>query len=591
MKIFDLENRKEYDLTLMKISGEETSTCPKCSHTRKSANQKVKCLSWNHDKQTGYCHHCNTAFTLFKQFTPKKDYKRPEWKNNTELSDKAVQWFEKRGITQFSLRRMKISEGKEFMPQAGKEVNTIQFNYFRHEELINVKYRTGDKKFKMFKDAELIFYNLDAIEGTESVIITEGEMDTLTFYEAGIRNVVSVPNGASTGSNNLQYLDNCIDYFEGKKEIILATDNDHPGINLRNELASRLGVERCFKLNFKDCKDANEYLLKYGKEALLEVLDKKEPFPVEGIFTTIDLYDDLELMYRRGLQKGLTINDPLDSYISFEKGRLYTITGIPGHGKSEFVDFWITKLNLIHGLKFGYFSPENYPLQLHQSKLISKIIGSEFTQSKMPYNLFVDAVNYLSDNFFWVMPEDDYTVDLILEKARYLVFRKGISAFIIDPYNKLEHSYKNGESETNYISKFLDKLVNFCHKNNVSIFLIAHPRKMTKDKTTGKMEIPNLYDINGSANFYNKTDFGVTVYRDFTENVVNVFIQKIKFKHLGEVGNAQYVYNYINGRYEENGKDIHYFDNKPWIINENTEYQTMQPNMEFENDKEYKAPF
>ena len=114
---------------------------------------------------------------------------------------------------------------------------------------------------------------------------------------------------------------------------------------------------------------------------------------------------------------------------------------------------------------------------------------------------------------------------------------------------------------------------------------------MTKDKTTGKMEIPNLYDINGSANFYNKTDFGVTVYRDFTENVVNVFIQKIKFKHLGEVGNAQYVYNYINGRYEENGKDIHYFDNKPWIINENTEYQTMQPNMEFENDKEYKAPF
>lgn len=584
MKILDIESRKEYDLSLTRSSGEEKSVCPKCSHTRKPANQKLKCFSWNHSDEVGYCHNCQTSFAVFKKFVPQKIYKLPDWKNNTELSDGAVQWFEKRGISQFTLRHMKITEGKEFMPQDAKEMNTIQFNYFRDEILINVKYRTGNKHFKMFKDGELIFYNLDAIKETESVIITEGEIDTLTFWETGIKNCVSVPNGASTGANNLQYLDNCISYFDKKTEIILATDNDLPGINLRNELASRLGIERCFKVNFKDCKDANEYLIKYGKEELLKVIENKEPFPIEGVFTTKDLFDDLELLYRNGLKKGMEIDDPIDHCISFEKGRLYTITGIPGCGKSEWLDYWLVKLNLIHNLKFGYFSPENYPLQLHQSKIISKIIGCEFSQQKMAYTSFIDAVNYMADNFFWVMPQDEYTIESILERARYLVYRKGISGFVIDPYNKLEHNYGNG-SETNYISKFLDKLVTFCHKNNVSIFLVAHPRKMNKDKGTGKMEVPNLYDINGSANFFNKTDFGITVYRDFVENKSAVYVQKVKFKHLGEVGLAEYVYNYHNGRYVELGKSIETWDNSSWITTESQPtIEYMQPNTMFENN-------
>lgn len=565
IKVMDLESRKPYTLDLRKVSGDELSTCPKCSHTRKGSNKSLKCLSWNHDKTAGYCHHCKTTFVIQKDFEPRKEYKRPEWQNNTKLSDKVVRWFEGRGITQFSLRRANITEGMEFMPQEGKPMNTIQFNYFRGGELINIKYRTGDKKFKLFKDAELIFYNIDSISETDTAIIVEGEMDALTFIEAGIKNVVSVPNGASSGANNMQYLDNCIKYFDDKKEIILATDNDLPGINLRNELASRLGIERCYKVSFKDCKDANDYLLKYGKEALIQVLEDKEPFPVEGVFTTADLYDDLELLYMNGLQKGLTINDPIDETISFERGRLYIITGIPGCGKSEFLDYWLVRLNMIHGLKFGYFSPENYPLQLHQSKIISKIIGSEFNQRKMQYDHFIDAARYMADSFYWVMPEDDYGVDVILEKARYLVYQKGIAGFVIDPYNKLEHNYGRGESETNYISKFLDKLVNFCHKNNVSIFLVAHPRKMNKDKATGKMEIPNLYDINGSANFYNKTDFGVTVYRDFEESKTTVYVQKVKFKHLGDVGFTDYVYNYHNGRYEQFGNSVDHWDNSPWI--------------------------
>ena len=591
MKIIDLEFRREYEITLHKTSGEESQPCPRCSHQRKPANQKMKVFSWNHDKQTGYCNHCQATFVIPRK-PERPDYVRPAWLNQTELSDNAVRWFEKRGISQFTLRHARISESQEFMPQDGKVMNTIHFNYFRNDELINIKYRTGNKHFKLYKDAELIFYNLDAISDTDEVFITEGEIDALSFWEAGIHNVVSVPNGASIGKNNLQYLDNCADSFEGKKSIVIATDNDQPGVTLRNELASRLGVERCWRVNFRDCKDANEYLMKYGSDALRKLADQKEPFPVEGIFTARDVFDDLDLLYREGLHKGEIIGDPqFDELLSFDRGRLYVITGIPGHGKSEFLDHWLVRLNIANGLKFGYFSPENYPLQLHHSKIISRITGSEFSQRWMPYSEFIDAVNYVSDNFFWVMPREEFNIDVILERARYLVFRRGIAGFVIDPYNKLEHSMSGGESETNYISRFLDRLTTFAQKNNIAIFLVAHPRKMMKDRDSAqkKMEVPNLYDINGSANFYNKTDFGITVYRDFVDSRVEVYVQKVKFKHLGRVGRIDYCYNISSGRFEMFGTDERKYDRTNWMHSRPKSVQ--QPEIDFTEPTDEEPPF
>jgi len=142
------------------------------------------------------------------------------------------------------------------MPQTGKTENTIQFNYFVGSQLINVKYRDGRKNFKLYKGAEKVFYNINSIVGYDSCVITEGEMDVLALHEAGIRNAISVPNGATITHNNLDYLDNCIDYFEDKKKIILALDTDAPGLALRTEFVRRLGAEACFLVDFEDCKDA-----------------------------------------------------------------------------------------------------------------------------------------------------------------------------------------------------------------------------------------------------------------------------------------------------------------------------------------------
>ena len=79
-------------------------------------------------------------------------------------------------------------------------------------------------------------------------------MDVLALHEAGITNAISVPNGATLNTNNLDYLDNCIDYFEDKKKIIIAVDNDPPGIALQQELIRRLGAEVCLYLHLMTVK-------------------------------------------------------------------------------------------------------------------------------------------------------------------------------------------------------------------------------------------------------------------------------------------------------------------------------------------------
>jgi len=564
MKIKHLESDSIFEIFTTRSGGEERQICPVCSKDRRK--NRVKCFSWNHDKNTGYCSHCQGSFVLSegsKSFEyvsrEKREYKRPEWNNNTELSEKLVKWFENRGISQFTLRQMKITEGKEWMPQTGREENTVQFNYFRNKELINTKFRDGRKNFKFTSGAELILYNLDSIVDKEQIIIVEGEIDALSCYESGLHNVVSVPNGAGTGTINFEYIDNCISYFENVKEIIIATDNDAPGINLKNQLAHRFGIERCFKVDFSPYKDSNDILVNEGAESLKNrIIQSKKPFPIDGVFNANDFEDDLDLLYERGLQPGKQIEIPeFDELISFETGRLYTWTGIPGHGKSEFLDYVLERLNIIHGWKIGYFSPENHPLQLHASKIIEKLTGEKFSKHTLDTATYEGAKEYIKDNFFFVNPSDDYKVETILEKARILVFKYGIKAFVIDPYNKLEHQFSNNESQ--YISQFLDKIINFAKRNNISMHLVAHPRKMNKTPS-GLYEVPNLYDINGSSNFYNKTDFGITVYRDMQTAYTTVYVQKVKFKHLGKPSDCKFMWNCNNGRYAYFPGDVNSID-------------------------------
>jgi twinkle protein len=552
------------------------SLCPECSHNRK--NKTEKCLSWDSDKKRGYCHNCNTAFFEYKSYSPKQ-YLIPEWQNKTELTDKAVKYFEGRMISQEILIKMKVFSDKVYMPQFQKEVDVIGFPYWRDGKLVNIKYRGPEKSFKMVAGAELTFYNIDCLDWHGEVIIVEGEIDCLTMIQAGFENTISVPNGAN---KNLEFLDQCIMLFSEMRKIFIATDQDAPGIMLKDELVRRLGSERCYIVSFKDCKDANEYLQKYGPD-LKDVLNNALPVPVKGIVSARNIYGDVRDLFEKGIQKGLEIGQEIiDKHITWEAGRLAIVTGIPGSGKSEFVDYIVTKLNVRHGWKAGFFSPENFPLKHHYAKLFEKLVGKKFsknTASELEWDL---AYDYIRENFFYILNEDDFTVKTILDSAKILVRTRGIKVLILDPFNKMEHQYK--DSETQYISRFLDQLTQFAKINDILLFLVAHPKKMNRTPS-GKIEVPSLYDISGSANFYNKCDYGITVHRKTDDdnimlNEVNVYIQKIKYKHLGEQAIIPLNYDYISGRFNQSGRD-----QSNWLVKEE------QLNANYYEPKSEEAPF
>lgn len=541
-------------------TGNKKVFCPQCHATRH--DKRDRSLSINLATGEFNCHYCGFSGCAaereaWEQIKPwhnyapikrqRTEYRKPQPRPVLPMSDRAIAWFQSRGISAATLQAMKVTEGQEWMPQKQGQANTVQFNYYHDGELVNTKFRTGDKCFKMVSGAELLPYNIDGIKGCKECIITEGEMDALTFYECGRHDVVSVPNGANA---NLDYLDDYIEeYFDDKETIYIASDTDTKGVMLRDELLRRFGAERCRVLEYGDgCKDANEHLMKYGRNSLLKCLEDAPETKLEGIFTVSDFEQSLDALFESGWQKGVTIGfENFDRLCSFETKRLCIVTGIPGSGKSEFIDEIAERLNMRYGWRFAYFSPENAPLSYHASKLIEKFTGKRFSRNTLSFGEYKEVKEHLEQDFFFICPSDNFRVDTILDRAKYLVRRRGIKSLVIDPYNRIE-SEQGNRSETLYISELLDRLTNFAQRNDLLVILMAHPTKQPRNKD-GVIEAPTLYDISGSANFFNKADFGIVVHRNREENTVEVHVQKVKFRHLGEVGTALFKYNINNGRY------------------------------------------
>lgn len=530
---FQIDKFNQYDLAEGKTQG----ICPLCSHDRKKENQKQKCASYDWERGLGTCHNCDSTFQLHtyqRRGTATKTYVKPEPFVLEEPGTKVEQWFASRGINKQTLKELKVTEGREFMPQTGKEENVIKFNYFMGGELINIKYRDGRKNFKLYKGAEKVFYNIDSIIGYEYCIIVEGEMDALTLHQAGITNVISVPNGATLKTNNLDYLDSCIDYFEDKDKIILAVDTDEAGIALQSELIRRLGSEVCYLASFDDCKDANEYLLKYGEEKLISRITAATPVPLEHVTTFRDIEGEITDFVRNGFKPGYQVGLPnFDDIFSTYTGQFITVTGIPSSGKSDFVDMMAVGYNRNYGWKVAYASPENQPTFLHAHKLMRKMWGGMPTEADINTEKWNQVADHINDNFFHIDMEK-YSLEAVLKKGAELVKRKGIKCLVIDPYNKVRSS--GPASDVNaYTLDYLEQIDMFCKKYDVLTIIVAHPTKMYKTPD-GKIDEPTMYSIKGGGEWYDASYHGLLVHRDYDLQTVKVKVLKVKFQNLGENG-------------------------------------------------------
>ena len=517
--------------------GSTQGVCPLCSSDRQPKNKKSQCASYDWERGLGTCHNCDTSFQLHtyqRKGSSAKEYVKPIPVEVFEpVEDKVITWFKTRGISQQTLEDLHVTTGSEYMPQTGQKENTIQFNYMMADELVNVKYRDGRKNFKLYKGAEKIFYNINSVVGYDWCVIVEGEMDALALHEAGIKNVISVPNGATLNSNNLDYLDNCIDYLDDKEKIVLAVDADEAGQALRYEFIRRLGAEVCYLVDFNGNKDANDFLVEHGAEELRKIITTATQVPLEGVSTLKDIEAELLDFVHNGFKPGFQVGlENFDNIFSTYTSQFITVTGIPSSGKSDFVDQMCIGYNKNYGWKTAYASPENKPNFLHAHKLIRKTWEGLPTKDDIGSDKWNQVTNHINDNYYFI-DMDRYTLDHVLRKGAELVKRKGIKCLVIDPFNKIRDVECKTEDVNRYTMEYLTKIETFAKKYDVLVMVVAHPTKMYRDKE-GKMEEPTMYSIKGGGEWYDASYHGLLVHRDYEAKTVKVKVLKVKFQNLGE---------------------------------------------------------
>ena len=467
-----------------------------------------------------------------------------------------------------------------WMPGADKEVQAIAFPYFRDCQVINVKYRDNQKNFRQEKGAEKIFYGLDTVGEHETIVITEGEPDALALQEAGLLDsmgILSVPDGAPAivkseavdpeEDAKFAYVWNCWAVLDRAKKVILAVDSDGPGRALAEELSRRIGRAKCWRVSWPSLgdaprKDANEVLIEDGAQVLRECIEGAHPYPIRSLHQVRDFRDRVVGVYEKGRSRGLSTGwNNLDQFMTIAPGQFSVITGTPSSGKSEFVDALAMNLAAANGWKFAMCSFENEPAEDHLPKLAEKFLSMPFWDGPSPRMGAGDlneALDWLEDYFTFIVADDESpTIDWILEKASDAVVRHGIRGLIVDPYSEIEHKRARNQTETEYVGQLIGKCKRFARVHGVHVWFVSHPAKMQRD-SGGKIPVPSLYDISGSAHWTNKCDLGIVVHRDTLASgersrETEIHVRKVRFRWMGRPGIATLTYDPKTGTYSEAG--------------------------------------
>ena len=565
---------KDYGIEIpTNATGPNVATqCPNCSDQRKK--KLAKPLSVNIEKKTWLCHHCGWAGGMSGRDTHDvvrhvKVYRKPEPRPESGISNHADRFFTERGITVEVLRRNQIDSCTAYSPQIEAQAPCATFPYLRAGECVNRKYRTLEgKNFRLEAGCELILYGLDDIQAGKPLYFTEGEMDKLSLEVAGFPNAVSVPNGAPpVNAKNYEslfpYLNSAADQLATVDRFVIAVDNDGPGIRLREELSRRLGVEKCSYIDWPaGCKDANDVLVKHGADDLRWYLENPTHFPIDDVSEINDLRGEISKLYQAGWEIGLSTGwKPVDNLYTVRAGEFTVVSGVPSSGKSNWIDAMFVNLAELHGWRFAIFSPENLPLERHMSAIVEKRVRKPFHagySDRMSPDELTEGLAWCADKFWWIMPanDDSWTIDRILTAAGQLTLRHGIRGLVIDPWNELESLRPDKLSETEYISKSLKSIKAFARQRRVHVWVVIHPTKMYRDKE-GKYPVPTLYDCAGSSHWRNKADNGIVVSRDLSgedRNVVEIHVQKIRFRDVGKPGMAQLYYEPMCATYSDQPK-------------------------------------
>lgn len=547
--------------------GDHKALCPRCSSQRRNKSDPCLSVTIGDDGAVWFCHHCewtdgvrlggSRAFHAQPKPQPVRITQQPG-----ALTDECLAYFAQRKIAAEALAAAGVGWS------ASRSAVVFPYRKPGSDVIVNCKFRRLPKDgFSQIKGGEKIYWLLNRLnpEISKTLFIVEGEMDALSLLDAGVPNVISVPDGApktagqgGEHSKKFSFVGACEEWTSPFERIVIATDADEPGYALAEELARRYGKDRCWRIEWPEgIKDANEYLVQHGHAALNAYCQNPTPWPIDGLFTVRDFAAEVMSLFTDGRQRGISTGFPsVDQIYTVAPGQLTVVTGIPNNGKSEFIDQLMVNLARSMGWVHAICSFENDPAG-HISKLAEKWLRLPFwdgpTMRMTSWNL-EKALGLLNEHFHFMRCEGEQapTLDWILEKARVLVMRFGIRGLVIDPYNEIEHQRPSNMTETEYVSHMLARLKRFASVHGVHVWFVAHPAKMKPEG--GKTPVPTLYEISGSANFVNKADCGIVVHRGDERDTTEIWVRKVRFKWVGQQGKATLDYDRVTGVYSDRGQ-------------------------------------
>lgn len=485
------------------------------------------------------------------------------------ISNRHMEILEARGLDVELADRL----GLQSVDRAGGEVLALPF--IRSGKTVRRKYRNfdageGQARWSQDKGGPKVAFNEDCLRDDDLIgqplIITEGEFDCIAALQAGQLRTISVPDGAPPpGERSAEELAGSAKYDwlaeikpllhkDRVSEIILATDGDDNGAALLQDLSVLLGRFRCKFVVYpkarKDrgrerCKDLNEVLEDYGVKGVVETINRAQWLKVDGVYRMSDLpppapmviYEPRGTLFRENFK--------------FRLGDFSVWTGVPGFGKSTFLNDNLCGIAQDSGVVIAWASFEQDPARDHKRNLRTWFCGSAEGGVFDAHNIAA-ADAWIDRQHVFIVPgeDDDPTLNWLLDKMEVAVVRYGARIIVIDPWNEVEHCREHGESETEYTGRAIRALKRFAKAFGVHIAVVAHPTKSVKD-ADGNYKMPSLYDISGSANWYNKADLGVIVHREDEDNTL-VKVQKSRYHTIiGKPGAVRHHFCQSDQRFRE----------------------------------------
>lgn len=435
-----------------------------------------------------------------KQHRP---FKRREIQPDDPAQAAAIEYFKTRGISAETVRRYSVTTKAD-------DHNVLVFQFFSEDGTPwFVKYRRTDFDKKKHKSKEWcesgrkpILFGMDQCDFDEDplrLVMTEGQIDSMSLAEAGIKNAVSVP----LGKNGFTWVPYCWDFLRRFDELVIFGDNENGEISLldymKNTFKGKVRVVR--QEDYKCCKDANEILTRHGPEDLRAAVDNAEALPVRH---TKDITEIEEENPEEIPHFGTGIPE-LDSVLGgLYMGNVVILTGDRGDGKSTFAS-QLAVMAVDAGYKVFFYSAE-LPDWQFRNWFDRQVAGDDNIhdgrvdeRAKEKIRKWYKGKVTVYDNSYDDDEGDETEEASVINAVLECIKQKGTNVVFLDNLMTLVDSSAS-ENENAQQTRFIKSVMKIARRYSILAVVIAHPRKSSGARSF------NMDDVSGSANITNSVD-------------------------------------------------------------------------------------